>query len=97
MLEALEYRHKTVPVSLFFGDLIIEHHSLILTNHEMLRNKNAQASDVMYGHAASPISDAWAEKFESLERINSIRETNEIFDSCNSCIRLGTSRLHELH
>ena len=36
-------------------------------------------------------------KFESLERINSIRETNGNFDSCNSCKRLGTGRLHELH
>ena len=26
-----------------------------------------------------------------------IRETNGNFDSCNSCKRLGTSRLHELH
>ena len=39
----------------------------------------------------------WAEKFESFERINSKRETNGNFDSCNSCKRLGTSRLHELH
>ena len=39
----------------------------------------------------------WAEKFESFERINSIRETDGNFDSCNSCKRLGTSRLHELH
>ena len=39
----------------------------------------------------------WTEKFESFERINSIRETNGNFDSCNSCKRLGTSRLHELH
>ena len=39
----------------------------------------------------------WAEKFESFERINSIRETNGNFDSCNSCERLGTSRSHELH
>ena len=39
----------------------------------------------------------WAEKFESFERINSIRETNGNFGSCNSCKRLGTSRLHELH
>ena len=45
-----------------------------------------------------------AEKFESFERINSIRLTNGNFDSCNSCKRLGTnrkrlgtSRLHELH
>ena len=29
--------------------------------------------------------------------INSIRETSENFDSCNSCKRLGISRLHELH
>ena len=35
-------------------------------------------------------------KFESFERINSIRETNGNFDSCNSCKRLP-SRLHELH
>ena len=33
---------------------------------------------------------------ESLERINSIRETNGSFDSCNSCKRLVSSRLHEL-
>ena len=39
----------------------------------------------------------WAEKFESFERTNSILETNGNFDSCNSCKRLGTSRLHELH
>ena len=26
-----------------------------------------------------------------------MRETNGNFDSCNSCERLGTSRLHELH
>ena len=36
-------------------------------------------------------------KIESFERINSIRKTNGNFDSCNSCKRLGTSRLHELH
>ena len=39
----------------------------------------------------------WAEKFESFEWINSIRETNGNFDSCNSCKRLVPSRLHELH
>ena len=32
----------------------------------------------------------WAEKFESFERINSIRETNGNFDSCYSCKRLGS-------
>ena len=36
-------------------------------------------------------------KFESFERINSIRETTGNFDSCNSCKRLVASRLHELH
>ena len=41
--------------------------------------------------------DTWAETFEILERINSMRETNESFDSCNSCKRLVSSRLHELH
>ena len=34
---------------------------------------------------------------ETFERIHSIRETNGNFDSCNSWLRLGTSRLHELH
>ena len=41
--------------------------------------------------------DTLAEKFESFQRINSIRETNGNFDSCNSCKRLVPSRLHELH
>ena len=52
------------------------------------------------GHAARRASltpDTLAEKFESFERINSIRETNGNFDSCNLCKRLGTSRLHESH
>ena len=44
-----------------------------------------------------PTPDTRAGKFESLERINSIRETNRSFDSCNSCKRLVPSRLHELH
>ena len=45
----------------------------------------------------SPTPYTWAEKSESFERINSIRETNGNFDSCNSCKRLVPSRLHELH
>ena len=36
-------------------------------------------------------------KIVSLKQINSIRKTNGNFDSRNSCKRLGTSRLHELH
>ena len=40
--------------------------------------------------------DPGTEKFESFQRINSIRETNRSFDSCNSCKRLVPSRLHEL-
>ena len=36
-------------------------------------------------------------KCESFEQINSIRVTNGNFDSWNSCKRLGTSRLHEMH
>ena len=39
----------------------------------------------------------WAEKFESFEPINSIRETIGNFDSCNSCKRLVSSRLHEMN
>ena len=41
--------------------------------------------------------DTWAEKFESFERINSIRETSGNFDLCDSCKLLVPSRLHELH
>ena len=41
--------------------------------------------------------DTRADKFESFERINSIRVTNGNFDSCNSCKRLVSSSLHELH
>ena len=49
-------------------------------------------------HSSVPLTPyTWAEKFESFERINSIRETNGNFDWCKSCKRLGTSRLHELH
>ena len=33
--------------------------------------------------------DTWAEKSESFEQINLIRETNGNFHSCNSCKRLG--------
>ena len=36
-------------------------------------------------------------KIRKFRRINSIRETNGNFDSCNSCKRLVPSRLHELH
>ena len=39
----------------------------------------------------------WPEKYESLERMNSIREANEGFYSCYWCKRLGTSRLHKCH
>ena len=41
--------------------------------------------------------DTRAEQFGSLQRVNSIvRETNGSFDSCNWCIWLVPSRLHEL-
>ena len=43
----------------------------------------------LLGHAYTP--DTGADKFQSLERINSVRETNRSLDSCNSCKRLGTS------
>ena len=41
--------------------------------------------------------DTRAEKFETLERTSSIRKTNGNLNSCNSCRRLGSSRLHDLH
>ena len=43
-----------------------------------------------------PVADRSGGMSESFEPINSIRVTNENFDSCNSCKRL-VSRLHELH
>ena len=46
------------------------------------------------GQSLTP--ETWAGKFESFERINSIRVTNGNFDSSNSCERLVPSRLHEL-
>ena len=48
----------------------------------------------------SPHADhsvTWEEKWKSRLWINSIRETNEVFDSCRSCKLLGPSRLHKLH
>ena len=41
----------------------------------------------------SPVIDPgyMSRKFESFERINSIRDTNGSFDSCNSCKWLGTA------
>ena len=61
-----------------------------------------RANEQKLHHTGPPIRPSvtpytWAENFESFERINSIRETNGNFDSCNSCKQLGTSRLHELH
>ena len=61
---------------------------------ECCRRRRGMVSDV---GSASLTPYTWAEKLESFEQINSIRETNENFDSCNSCKRLWTSRLHELH
>ena len=50
---------------------------------------------------AEPVRDGdpgyMSRKIESLERINSIRETNGHFYSFNSCKRLVSIRLHELH
>ena len=54
----------------------------------------ASNKQLLYLKSVTPYT--WAEKFESFERINSIRETNGNFDSCNSK-RLVPSRLHELH
>ena len=59
------------------------------------RARRRAAEPVVWQQLLTPYT--WAEKFESFERINSIRETNGNFDSCNSCKRLVSSRLHELH
>ena len=61
---------------------------------------SAAESALMTAHRSGPplgLADPgyMSRKFESFERINSIRETNGNFGSCNSCKRLGTSRLHE--
>ena len=49
------------------------------------------------GWHGSLTPDTRAEKFESFERINSMRETNGNFYSCNSCKQLVLSRLHTLY
>ena len=53
--------------------------------------------DVCHGLARYETPYTWAEKFENFERIKFDSETNGNFDSCNSCKRLGTSRLRELN
>ena len=65
---------------------------------------HAPACLVLFACLCSPASgltetaaDTSAEKFESLERIKSIREANGSFDSCSSFKRLGTGRFHGLH
>ena len=65
------------------------------TSHTRHTRHGGRAVNATWLQIETP--DTWAEKFESFERINSIRETNGNFGSCNSCKRLGTSRLHELH
>ena len=47
-------------------------------------------------HHMALTPDTWVVKFESLERVSSIRETNESFDICMPCKWLGTSRLPEI-
>ena len=65
-----------------------------VTHSELLRVINTPADRV-----TEPDTDSgyMSRKIESFERINLIRETNGNFDSSNSCKRLGTSCLHELH
>ena len=48
----------------------------------------SSATDCGSLHLSSSSPDTWTEKLESFERINSMRETNGNFDSCNSCKRL---------
>ena len=58
----------------------------------------ADAPRALHWSAAGGSTDHgyMSRKIESFERINSMRETNESFDSCKSCKRLVPSRLHEL-
>ena len=69
----------------------------------LLYTGNEQLHTGSHTHSVAPRTkttmtpDAWAEKFESLERINSICETNRSFDSCKSCKQPVPSRLRELH
>ena len=64
-------------------------------NRQLAATTTGRCHRVRRGVTETPVT--WAEKFESFELINSIRETNGNFDSCNPCKRLRTSRLHELH
>ena len=77
------------PPSPLFGRLGNHHRQ---TNGRWIDGPRAPSGGAI--PAVTP--DTWADKFESFERINSIRETNESFDSCNSSKRLVPSRLPEL-
>ena len=57
-----------------------------------------RGSPTVYPASPTAVSpDTRAENFISLERINSIQETNGNFDTHNSYKRLVSSRLQELH
>ena len=58
------------------------------------RRQVGQSGGRASGPAPGPVDDPvyMSRKFESFERINSIRETNGNFDSCNSCKRLVLTR-----
>ena len=73
----------------------VAHHETKCLVGTLLGNSTTDRPGVDRTSAVTPYT--WAEKFESFKRINSIRETNGNFDSCNSCKRLVPSRLHELH
>ena len=77
-----DFRAWPVPcLDCLGGDLGVK-----LTHYLGAPSARPAAGAIREGRTMTP--DTWAEKFESLERINSTRKTNWIVDSCGSCKRL---------
>ena len=79
-----------VTVDKLSGDLVYNYAGMLAADRVTIEGAAACSR-----HLTDP--GYMSRKFKSFERINSILEINGSFHSCNSCKRLGTSRLHELH
>ena len=93
-LEGGSFPLKDVPKAYFVDRYLWFFISIFLVRREFLATFFLPASLADLTHRPR-LHDQRNSK--SFERIDSIRETNKNFDSCNSCKRLGTIHLHELH
>ena len=91
------FGNKICPVNSPIFDFKLNVRQTTLWRHKYLRFSSPTPVDNTPTQTSPLTPYTWAEKFESLERINSIRETNGKFCPCKSCKRLVPSRLHELY